>query len=102
VQFLCSKIDKPICRLPLCRLAVLPITAIAYFAVLDTGNRLIKMDYGQSAIRLVILPNHIKFQPIRALFLIADWLMPEDKNKTKQSFPCVWCVPSSSPGAGSG
>jgi hypothetical protein len=60
VQFLCSQIDKPICQLPPCRLAVLPIAAIAYFAALDTSNGHIKMDYGQSAIQLVILPNHIK------------------------------------------
>jgi hypothetical protein len=54
-------------------LAVLPIAAIAYFAALDTGNGLIKMDYGQSWIRLVILPNHIRFQPIRAIAVNVNW-----------------------------
>jgi hypothetical protein len=52
----------------------LPIGPIAYFAVLDTGNGLIKMGYGQSAIPSVILPNNIKFQPIRAMALIGNWL----------------------------
>jgi hypothetical protein len=42
-------------------LAVLPIAAIAYFAALDTGNGHIKMGYGQSAIGLFILLNHITF-----------------------------------------
>jgi hypothetical protein len=52
----------------------LPIGAIAYFAALDTGNGLIKMSCEQLAIRLVILPNHIKFKPIRATAVIAYWL----------------------------
>jgi hypothetical protein len=50
----------------------LPIAAIAYFAALDTGNGLIKVVYGQSAIQLVILPNRIKYRPIRAIAFIAD------------------------------
>jgi hypothetical protein len=74
VQFLYTYIDKPICRLADWPITALPIAAIPYFAALDTSNRLIKMGCGQSAIRLVILPNHIKFRPIRAIAVIADWL----------------------------
>jgi hypothetical protein len=50
-----------IAALPICRIAVLPMAAIAYFSALDAGNRLSKWDYGQSKIWLAILPNHITF-----------------------------------------